>query len=114
MTAPIESCGDETVTLVRAAQAPDRYGTLRPDWSNTTSSEIRGCDVQPISTEEAGGAREYASTHVRLYAPGHPNIRATDRIIWRGETYEVDGAPAKWFDSGNPHHSEAELKRLAG
>lgn len=116
MIVPAFLPGSMSVTVLRATETPDpRYGTLRRDWANPTATVVKGCAVQQVSATEADVDREYAATHVRLFAPADADLAATDRVEYAGTTYEVDGEPAVWLDeAGRPHHIEAELKRMTG
>lgn len=108
--------GSDTVTRVRAALgAPGRYGAEQRDWSAAATTTISGVSVQPVAATEATVDREYTATHLNLFAPPGTDLLATDRVVWRGVTYEIDGEPATWYDlGGRADHLEAVLKRMAG
>lgn len=102
--------GNDTVTVLRAPLITDRYGAKVRDWAHASSTSWAGCTVQPYSATEAAVDREYAATHVRLFAPPGTSLLATDRVQHGGVTYDVDGDPALWAG----HHLEASLKRTTG
>lgn len=107
--------GGETVIVRNAPLAAGgRYGNQQRDWANATEQTVRDADVQPLTGTEDTIDREYAATHVRLYAPASADIHTESRIDWRGTTYEVDGEPDRWFDGAALDHIEATLKRLSG
>lgn len=108
--------GSDQVTVVRASlDDADRYGAQRRDWADATSTVLTGVSVQPMTATEATTDREYTATRMTLYAPPDADLRATDRVVWRGDTYEVDGPPMTWVDLGGvADHVEAVIKRMAG
>lgn len=108
--------GSDQVTVLRASvNDDDRYAAQRRDWSAATSTELTGVSVQPMTATETTTDREYTATHLNLYAPPDADLLATDRVIWRGVTYEVDGPPVTWVDlAGVDDHVEAVIKRMAG
>jgi hypothetical protein len=116
MTAPSFLPGRVAVDVLRASLDTEaRYGASQRDWATATTTTIQGCAVLPANTDETDVGREYAATHMRLYAPSDADIATTDRVLWRGQTFEVDGPPTVWCDDdGQVHHVEASLKRLAG
>lgn len=114
MTEPI---GGETITIRRAALVTDGpYGARRRDWGGATTTVVGGCSVQPYGQPaEVTAGREFTSTHLRLFAPYGIELAAADRVEYAGTTFEVDGEPDRWRDEyGNPDHTEAALRRLAG
>lgn len=109
--------GADDITVHRAPLvAADRYGKQARDWADADDHTISGVSVQPM----AGGAeqtidREYASSRVEVFAPADADLLATDRVTWRGQSFEVDGEPFRWFDDvGTPDHTYAILKRMTG
>ncbi|MEV5770085.1 hypothetical protein AB0L49_02275 [Streptomyces antimycoticus] len=111
----------DSVVRVRAGTKTDRGGNTSPDWSpgavdRLTVSEL---NIQPASqTESTDPTRTAVVTGWRVQsAPGTaPDIRAVDRIEWRGMTLEPDGEVAEWSDplDGSTHHIEFVMKRATG
>lgn len=112
MTTP----GSDQVTVLRAPLGDaDRYAAQRRGWAAATSAVLTGVSVQPMAASETTVDREYTATRMNLYAPPGADLLATDRVVWQGVTYEVDGPPATWFDlNGVADHVAAVIKRLAG
>lgn len=110
------SIGADTVTVQRAPlSAADRYGKQFRDWSALVAHTVAGVSVQPISAAEAVVDREYAAAHMVMYAPAGSDIIATDRVVWRGTTFEVDGPSQRWVDdAGNADHDVVTLKLMTG
>lgn len=82
----------ETATIQsRVAGAPDRYGEPTWTWTSTT---VEGCGFDPgISTETPQTFRMAVSTQPTLYAPPGTTVAVSDRVVVRGDTYDVDGHP---------------------
>lgn len=109
----------ETVTRVRAARVSDPYSgeVERLDWTSTTSAAIPGCGVAPrVSEEPLGEGRALVSTGLVVFAPTGADIGRLDRVIARGETWDVDGDPADWRNpfTGWAPGLAVNLKRIGG
>jgi hypothetical protein len=111
---------NHTITVVHAELIPDpdgsNYGNEILDWDNATSTEVEGCHVQPVEADEqVDPGRDTITTRWRLFAPDGTAIAATDRIVYAGATYEIDGAPNLWPSAtGTLDHVEAFLVRTDG
>lgn len=105
----------DVVTVIRAPLV-DRRGTQVRDWANATSIEIGGCSVQPSqSTRDFDGRTLSVSEEWALYAPPGADIRAGDRVSWRGVDYEINGAPMPWESpTGRISHIWARLSEWSG
>lgn len=108
--------GADTITVLDAPLvAADRYGKQVRDWAHGTSTVVEWCSLQPYAASEDTADREFANSHMRLFAPPGTAITAVSRVRYDGTTYEVDGEPGHWRDlDGRPSHVEAVLKRLTG
>lgn len=112
MTTP----GGQQVTRLRADLISDgRHGGLARDWPHAAAEVIDGVSVQPFATAESTLDAAYVADRLRLFAPPEADVASTDRIIYDGVTYEVDGSAQRWYDlAGRADHVEAVIKRLAG
>jgi hypothetical protein len=56
------------------------------------------CSVQPVVVAEVpeGEARDPVASRWQVFAPPAADVRATDRIVFDGDVYEVDGEPQRW------------------
>ena len=108
----------QTVTVVRAPLVTDRYNAQVRDWANATSTPLTDCRVQPLAA--SGGliiepGRDAVVTRWKLLAPDGADVLASDRIVWQGKTYEVDGDVELWSSpTGSLAHVEGLLKRVEG
>lgn len=104
--------GGDTITVVRP---PERDGNGDPLPGTGSRVDVDGCSVQPRQSTEATDLRNTVITGLIAFVPAGADIRATDRIEWRGETYAVDGDPADWRDLGGVQdHIEVALRRVTG
>lgn len=109
----------EQVTVLRPGITTDRGGNEVKDWSNPTRTDVDQLSIQPETQTEAGDATRLVVTGrwQVISAPGTaPDVRASDRIEWNGQTFEVDGDVAPWPgpDPGSTHHVEFILSRATG
>lgn len=106
------SFATESVVRRRAQRVPDGLD-WRDDWDDPIEDEIPGWTIQPIDSEEtfdAAGGRTLSRW--RALGPGNADVRAGDRIEWRGDEYEIDGEPLhRTSPSGRLTHCELILKR---
>ncbi|WP_432027459.1 hypothetical protein [Streptomyces sp. 1222.5] len=116
---------NQTAVRVRAGEKTDRGGNTVPDWSASAVSRltVTGLNIQPnspanVASETVDEQRDAVITGYRVQsAEGtSPDIRATDRIEWNSQTFEVDGEVATWPDlfTDTPHHIEFSMVRATG
>lgn len=103
--------GNQTIVIQRAPLvASGRDGTLQRSWSTATETTVTRCNVQPFRLAEKlnfedNRDREFARSALRVFAPAGTDIEHTDRVVYRGNTYDVFGFNGEWFDlDGNAHH----------
>ncbi|MGW4300425.1 hypothetical protein ACWEHT_11670 [Streptomyces sp. NPDC004646] len=118
----------DSLVRVRPGTHTDRGGNQVPDWSPGAVDRlpVGRLNIQPASQAEgtttSSGApdatRDAVTTGWRVQSEEGtaPDIRALDRLEWRGETYEVTGEMAEWPDplTGAPHHIEFTMVRATG
>lgn len=89
----------ETAVRQRATTSVDPYSgeATGPDWTTPDSLDIPGCAFDPGgSTEPLEQGRTAVITQPTVYAPFGADVRAGDRLVVRGRTWEVDGDPADY------------------
>lgn len=118
----------DSLVRVRAGTRTDRGGNPVLDWSAgaVTRLPIGQLNIQPNTQTEgnstssgtADATRTAVTTGWRVQSEEGtaPDIRAVDRLEWRGLTYEVDGEVAEWPDplTGTVHHIEFTMVRATG
>lgn len=90
----------DTVTRLRPTAAIDPYSgeATDADWTDPDVLDVPGCAFDPGgSSEPAEVGRGSVTTSPTLYAPTEADIRASDRVVVRGRTWQVDGDPALWM-----------------
>jgi hypothetical protein len=89
--------GPHVITVVRPGRKPGDYGTgTVPDWDNATRAEVTGCSVQPVVGSDYTVDRDSTTTRWQAWVPPATDVAPTDRVEWRGDTYEVDGDVQRW------------------
>lgn len=92
----IPSFCNQTITRLRPGTKESR-GSIIFDWSTYTS-----LDINPVSAQPAGGSidkdgRVLGMTDTyNVYTNLDADIHAGDRIIFEGNTYDVDNEPSIW------------------
>lgn len=89
--------GPHTIEVVRAGEKPADYGTgTQPDWDNSTSTTVTGCSVQPAPSDEFTVDRDTFITRHVAFLPSGTDIAPTDRVVWNGDTFNIDGGVLLW------------------
>lgn len=96
-----------TVAWQKPGVTRDEYNNVIPDWSDPDEQLIPAYIEQTNSTELVDG-RNTTITHLRMFT-NELRIEATDRIVWDGNIYEVDGDCAVFHTPAGPHHLEGTL-----
>jgi len=111
----------DSLVRVRAGTRTDRGGNSVPDWSAGAVNRLTvgQLNIQPATqTEGIDDTRTTATTGWRVQSEEgtRPDIKATDRLEWRGLTYEVDGEVGEWPDplADEVHHIEFTMVRATG
>ena len=103
--------GPHTITVLRAATKASDYGTTQVlDWTNATSTAVNGCSVQPTSAPEFTTDRDAVLVRWVVWVPPDADVQPTDRVVFNGETYDVDGEPMRW-EFGALAHQVINLRR---
>ena len=110
--------GSHVVTIVRPA-GKDAFGD---PLAGSTETVVTGCFVQPRSAASGQSAsteqtdlRDTVITGLVAFMPPTADVRATDKIRWLGDLYQVEGDPSRWPDvRARNHHIEVVLRRVEG
>lgn len=110
---------DQTIVVIRAGAAADRYHNAAPDWSSAAHTTVVGVSVQPeVQQETSEPGRQAATTGYRVISDLgiDVDVTASDRVEFDGVTYEVNGDVARWPDpiSGLVDHVEFSIVRVRG
>lgn len=92
----------ETVTVQRGTQtSTGRRNDTTTDWSTPAEHDIADCLIAPGSSLENHDGRDGVTADIAVYAPAGADVLSTDRLIVRGEPYDVEGEPAVWSSPGH-------------
>lgn len=81
----------DTVTRKRAVMKT-KNGMEYADWDDADTLEIKNVQVTAAATSRELGERTLnVSDRRTLRADYDADIKAGDRIVWNGETYDIDG-----------------------
>lgn len=106
----------QTVTRIRPGTKTSRGSTI-PDWSPDKVSKlvIEGCSVQPATTSLSQDGRVLGiNEQWTAYLPEGSDVKAGDRILFDGETYEINGEPKKWTGAARLSNIQLNLTRWEG
>lgn len=101
----------DSVDLLQAALVAGYGGQQVRDWANATTTTIAAA-VQPRSSVELVDGRQVTTTGLSMHCAVDSGLRAVDRVVWRGTTYEVDGEPLTYSIGGTADHIEVSLQRV--
>lgn len=109
----------QTLTVVHPERVEDPdgdvYGNETLDWGNAEERDVIG-HVQPVAApEEIASGRDAIVTRYRAWLPAGDPVTGYDRIVYDGQTYEVDGDPERWPSAtGGLDHVSLLLVRVEG
>lgn len=108
----------EDVTILSAPLVTDEYGTASAerDWASAQSTVVRAVIAARSSSEVDNPGRTAVIVGLSVYLPAGTVLTSADRLLVRGETYEVEGEPFEWRSpwSAAPAGVEAALRRVSG
>lgn len=101
----------DTITVLRATTAEDRFGNETPSWGAAEpGTPIEGCSVQPLDGPEQTVGRDTVVSRWRVWAPPEADVMASDRVRFNGTVYDVDGEVQRW--SGALGHTTFLLRKV--
>ena len=112
--------GETAVLRTRVPAGRDGYGN---DVSAWTDSEVPGCVVWPgfavmgsDPSKEAGGNRQTSVTGMTVFLPAGVVVSHVDRMVVRGQEWEVDADPSTWTSpwTGATPGQQIVLRRVVG
>lgn len=101
----------DRIVRLRAPQITAGYGNTRRDWASATST-LYPATVGPVSTDEDVVDQNRVTGRWRMFLPATADVVATDRIVYDGDTYDIDGDVERWKRHGRLHHLEAVLLKV--
>ncbi len=105
----------QTIEIVRAKKTKTVRGSEVPDWSETVTTTVKGCSVQPASSSLTLDGRVLGITDAwTAYVPEGTDVKAGDHIAFAGNTYEIQGEPRVWIGAFTKSHIQLNLIRWEG
>ena len=102
----------ERVEVVNRSQtgAEDSQGT--PTWVDA-DPVVEHWSIQPRTSEDLTARPASRATYIG-FAPFGTVATHKAKVVWRGQTFEVDGAPRRWPNprTGAESHSEVDLVEI--
>ena len=105
----------DTIIRIRPGTREERGSTI-PDWTDAEEIAISGCSMQPAATSLSQDGRVAGITDgFTAYVPKSADIRAGDRIAFKGKIYAINGDPREWPSAtGALEHIQLNLTRWTG
>ena len=102
----------DKVVRRRAPLVDSPYGNQTRDWANATSVTF-DAQVEPVSSTEDVVNQQQTVTRWQMTLYPSADVEPTDRFVWDGDTYDVDGDVERWKRRrGGVHHLRAVLMRV--
>lgn len=109
----LPSWASDTITVERAPLVDVGHNDLQPDWENAVPHDVEGCSVEPGASQEVLAGRDATLVRWTVHAPAGADVLSTDRVIWAGDPYGVDGEPLR-YGVGIADHVVVALKDWKG
>lgn len=101
----------DTITRLRAPLVSSGYGNSSRNWAAPTSADFL-VHWSAKSVTEVVGDEARTITRGKIFGGPDLDLEATDRIVFDGDTYEVDGEIMRSYRMGQLHHVRAMLRRM--
>lgn len=104
--------GREVVTR----KARTTGGGIDPVVTAAGAEKFEGCQVYPTLAKEADGSQSTTITGMTALIPDlSADILSSDRLEWRGGTFEVIGEPGPWrFMDGDDAALQVNMRKVSG
>ena len=111
---PVQPFWRQSITRLRPGTTTERGSTIY-DWSNPDALVIPECSVQPSGTSLSQDGRALGVVDgLTVYAPVDADVKAGDRIEYRGDIYTINGDPLVWPGVARMQHIQLNLVRWRG
>lgn len=103
------------VDVVRAPLVSGSYGGTVRNWGAATTTSGVPAFVQPQTSSEQVADAQRVVTRWRIFLGPYADLEPTDRVVYGGDTFDVDGdVETHRGMSGGDHHLEALLMKVTG
>lgn len=105
----------QTIQIVRAKKTKTVRGSEVPDWSETLTTTVTGCSIQPASTSLSLDGRVLGlSDGWTAYVPEGTDVKAGDLIIFNENAFVIQGEPRVWTGAFTKSHIQLNLIKWEG
>lgn len=101
----------DSITRLRAPLVTAGYGHQARDWAAATEAPFL-VHWSTKSVSEVVGDVARTVTRGKILGGPDLDLESSDRVLFRGDTYEVDGEVMLSFRRGQLHHVRAMLRRV--
>jgi hypothetical protein len=101
----------DSITVQRAPLVAGSYGNSSRNWAAATSTDYL-VHWSAQSVTEVVGDEARTITRGKIFGGPDLDLEATDRVVFDGDLYEVDGDIMRSYLRGQLHHIRAFLKRV--
>jgi hypothetical protein len=101
----------DTITRLRAPLVSAGYNTFKRNWAAAASQEFV-VHWSTKSVDEVIGDQPRTVTRGKIFGGPDLDLENTDRVLFDGDTYEVDGQIMRSYRQGQLHHVRAILRRI--
>jgi hypothetical protein len=102
----------DTISRLRAPLVSSSYGNQSRNWAAATSTTFV-VHWSARSVAEVVGDEAQTVTRGKIFGGPDLDLEASDRVLFDGDTYEVDGEIMRSYKQGQLHHVRAFLRRVA-
>jgi hypothetical protein len=105
----------DSIVVLRAPLVAGPYNSSDRDWANAVSHVEPAARARQLNTSEDVVNQERVVTRAKVVLFPGADILVTDRVTWRGQTWEVEGLPNQVNDGGGrAHHVTVLLTWVKG
>jgi hypothetical protein len=101
----------DVITRLRAPLVDAGYGNQARDWDNAVEQDFV-VHWSAQSVNEVVSDEPQVVTRGKILGGPDLDLEATDRVLFDGDTYEVDGDVMRSYRQGQLHHVRAMLRRI--
>lgn len=101
----------DVITRLRAPLVSTGYGNSTRNWAAAGSTDFL-VHWSAQSVNEVVGDEPRTVTRGKIFGGPDLDLEASDRVLFRGDMYEVDGEVMESFRQGQLHHVRAMLRRI--
>lgn len=106
----------DRVDVVAATETVDGYGNVVRTWDPpvVVAVNVPAIVTYVTSAIVSTGGRQAIVEQLRAVIEPREFDPVTNRLVWRGQHYDTDGAPMIRRENGQDHHLTIPLKLVSG